>query len=103
MRDALEFLTATSIACKEVISCDDPDEERPELPDMSEVSQDIISQTTAAICITTFSQILSLRVQLVTNSDFVARSTSQRLVRTIWCFLAESASFPPKQSSAVMV
>ena len=91
MRDALDFLTATSTACKEVISCQDPDEERPELPDLSEVAQDIISQTTAAICITTFSQILSLRTQLVTKSDFVARSTTQRLSRSMCCALSESA------------
>ena len=74
MKDAFEFMTATSSACKDIISSEDPDSEHPDLPDLSEVAQDNISQTTAAICSRTLSKLVSLRIQLVAKSDFVARS-----------------------------
>ena len=73
MKDAFDFMTATSSACKDIISSEDPESEHPDLPDLSEVAQDNISQTTAAICNSTFFRLVSLRIQLVAKSDFVAR------------------------------
>ncbi len=99
MKNALDFLTATSRACKDVISSEDPEADPPDLPTLAEVAQDIISQTIAAICITTFSQLWSLRTQLVTKSDFVARSTTQRLNRSMCCVLGESAPDPESEFS----
>jgi hypothetical protein len=58
LKEAFDFMTATSLACKAVISCDDPANGVEQLPDMSEVAQEVGFQTIAARGITTVCQIL---------------------------------------------
>ena len=55
LKEAFDFMTATSLA---VISCDDPENGVEVLPDMSEVAQEVGFQTIAARGITTVCQIL---------------------------------------------
>ena len=58
LKEAIDFMTATSLACKAVISCDNPEHGYEALPDMSEVAQEVGFQTIAARGITTVCQIL---------------------------------------------